>query len=831
MRISLNLIKKFTDIKLEEPELINRIAARIGEIERVEDYSARYQGIVVARIAKANPHPDADKLGVYQVDIGKNQLVQVVAGDTSLEPGDKVAYMPPGCIVPASASSAEPAVLEQRDLRGQVSNGMLASIKELDLGDDHSRVLRLETDNQPGSEFAPIYELNDTIIEIENKALTHRPDCFGHIGLAREIAGIQSIKFESPDWFRADKLDFKPSSNDIPIKGEILASEGCNRLTLSAYKSVKNGSSSLEMRGYLQRLGVRPLNSVVDLTNYIMLLTGQPIHAFDFDKLTGLTGNQEVTIKVRYAAKGEQLKLLNGNTVSLDVKDLVIDAGGVPVALAGVMGGSDTEVDMDTENLVIEIANFDMYAIRNTSMRHGLFTEAVTRFARGPDPHMCDNVQHFTADLLGENTGAYLATDFVDVFANPRSSKSITLPSSQANELLGTDYPAELMRDSLMNIEVAARLDNEELVVEPPTWRADLNIAADVIEEIGRLNGFENITPTVPARSLEPAQRSKLETMRRGLTMALRSAGAYELTSYSGVSSKLIEYAGQDSGHAFNIKNALSPDLEFMRLSLMPSLLEKVYPNTRRGFDQFAIYEFSATHHKKLIEDDLPSEQFSLALLLSATAKSKLAKNSSGAPYFMAARWLRYAMEQNGFHNIELIPLESAGKHVDSDVWLSQASAPFEPRRTALIKIADDIVGVVGEFRTRVVKNYKLPLISAGFELNLGRLIEFFNIDSTVNYRPLSRFPKVENDITLKTPDQVSFAQLESQIRSDLSAGDEVFDLKPLGIYKSDESEDRNITFRVWLGSDDRTLTTEEVNRILDEVVNKLQSKLGVQRV
>src|SRR5680860_1612833 len=375
MKVSLNLIKQLTRVKLGNDELLSRINSRLAEVENLENLADKYQGILVAEIKEAKEHPDADKLGIYQIYNGK-KTIQVVAGDKTLKVGDKVAHIAPGLTVPATFDDAEPFVMKKIQLRGKDSNGMLGSAKELAFGDDHDKVLVLDTSVPAGTTLIEAYDLDYQIIDIENKTLTNRPDCFGLIGFAREVAGIQDLQFTSPSWFlETTKIPKSNNSLKLNVKNEV--PKDCPTYLATAVSKVEIKQSPVHLMTYLSRLGVRPINNIVDMTNYYMIMTGQPLHAFDYDKLA--SGN----ITVRYPKKGEKLTLLDGKEIEIHAHAVTICDDKGPIALGGVMGGANSEISNDTKNIVIECANFDMYSIRTTSMKHGIFSDAATRYMRG----------------------------------------------------------------------------------------------------------------------------------------------------------------------------------------------------------------------------------------------------------------------------------------------------------------------------------------------------------------------------------------------------------------------------------------------------------------
>ena len=422
MKVSLNWIKQYTDLDLGLEALVEKIGSQLGAVEQVTDLGKVYQGIVVARVVEVKDHPDADRLHVCRIDDGSrvqgverdsDGYIQVVCGAPNVHDNMLVAWLPPGTTVPETVGK-DPLVLEIREIRGHKSHGMLASPKELLLGDNHEGLLEVTVEAKPGDSFADVLKLNDQIIELENKMFTHRPDCFGQLGIARELAGILGHQFVSPPWYKtplADPVAVSDQKLPLVIRNELR--ELVPRFVAVVLSDVTIKPLPIELQTYLMRVGVRPVNNVVDLTNYMMLLTGQPMHAYDYDKVKALSGN-EATLVVRYPKPGEKLTLLGNKVIEPRSEAIIIATDNQAIGLGGVMGGAETEVDEQTKNVLLECATFDMYSIRRTAMASGLFTDAVTRYTKGQSPLQNDRVVAETIRLLGEQAGAKQASQLID---------------------------------------------------------------------------------------------------------------------------------------------------------------------------------------------------------------------------------------------------------------------------------------------------------------------------------------------------------------------------------------------------------------------------------
>jgi phenylalanyl-tRNA synthetase beta chain len=782
-----------------------------------------------------------------------------------------VAWLPPGTTVPASYDK-DPFVLGVRKLRGVESNGMLASPAELGIGDDHDGILELTDGDlpshesrvtshelEPGMDFAEVFGLNDTIIDIENKMFTHRPDCFGQLGVAREIAGILGHRFTSPEWYGSSSHESRVTSHEVEaLKLHVFnnALEEVPRFMAVVVRNVTVRPSPFWLQCELVRLGGKPINNVVDVTNYVMLLTAQPTHAYDYDKLrpgvipSEVEGSRQVqqpagsfdsasgsaqddsvpALGVRMAKDGEKLSLLNGKTYELTADDIVIVDGQGPVGLGGVMGGGNSEVSATTKNIVLECATFDMYAVRKTSMRHGLFTDAVTRFNKGQSPLQNPAVVGYALDLFGSICGGQVASPVFDESSHESRVSILEVTSTFINDRLGLNLAVENICTLLQNVEFETETRDSRLVTRVPFWRTDIELSEDIVEEVGRLYGFDKLPHELPRRSIQPAPKNPNLEMQRNVGRLLSGAGANEVKTYSFVHERVLKAAGQDPTQAFRLGNALSPDLQYYRLSLTPSLLAHVHSNSKAGHDQFALYEFGKAHNKKEYDDEgLPKEVSALAYVIAAK------KPGDGAAYYQAKRTLDRLLEQSGIATLTWEPLVSASLY--QNPWLEQMTAPYEPSRSAVLRASDDslgqtkglIWGVVGEYKPAVAKAFKLPEYTAGFELDPL----MFTWAQGRTYQPLSRFPHVTQDISLKVPVATPYVELFASAEamlSELRSDQLSLRLSPLGIYQAEGSETKTITLRLTASNYQRTLTDAEVTTYLDKVANATASSCHAER-
>jgi len=816
MIISVNWLKKFTDIDMPVDELATLIGARLVEIEGVEHIGAKYNDVIVAKVVTCEPIEGTDHLNVTKIDDGgiaqnvardENGLVQVVCGAPNVRAGIMVAWLPPQSTVPETFNDAEPFVLSVRPLRGVDSNGMLASAKELDLFDDHTGILVIDKDCAPGTNFAELYELDDYLLEVENKSLTHRPDAFGVIGFAREVAGIQGKPFNTPDWLNNIVPHFNANGSlDTPsvVIEDPALSDRFTTIVLSGVD--EKAQSPVQLQTYLARSGVRPISASVDVSNYLMLLTGQPSHTYDYDKFKALAGD-DFSIKVRSARENEKLTLLDGKEITMDQADIVIAAGDVAVGLAGAMGGANTMVDENTKNVLVEVATFDLYHLRSTQMRHGIFSEAITRFTKGVPAPLAGPVLAEAVNQLIEYTGATVSSDVAEDYPGVREPIIVKVTERHINETLGTHFSANDIAELLQNVGFGVSFDDLSATVEVPYWREDIHIAEDIIEEVGRLAGFDTINATLPRRDFIATRPNSFDALRTQVRSLLVRAGANEVLTYSFVHGDILKKVGQNPDDAYRITNSISPDLQYYRQSLTPNLLTLVSPNRKSGYDEFAVFECNKVHRKSAgqTEEGVPVEFDSIAFVITR-AKTK------GDPYYDAKNYLEYVTNVLGL----TLRYETLS---DGDT----TAAPFELARSAAVFDATTNIylGVVGEYRKAVQKTFKLPEYTAGFEINPRALHEAVS-NVGIRYQALSRYPGSERDITFQTSAGVSFQTILNEATKALNETDFITSVEPLGIYQAEGSDEKNNTVRIKLVSYNKTLTNEEVTAVIDGVIARV---------
>ena len=852
MKVSLNLIKQLINFELPPvDELVARVNQQLGGVEEVIDLKAKYGGARIVRVVECAKHPDADRLSVTKIDDGgavadvphdENGLVQVVCGAPNVHADMWAIWLPPKSTVPASFDDDEPFVLDARPLRGVLSQGMLAAADELAIGTDHEGIIEIHERDVPagveltaGASFAETFGLDDYVLDIENKMFTHRPDCFGQLGVAREIAGIFHQQFTIPEWYKSDQQFTEAEGLELTVTNE--APELVPRFMAVAIRDVTVQPSPLWLQCQLVAMGGKPINNIVDATNYMMFMTAQPTHAYDYDKLRGSK------LEARLARDGEKVSLLNGKEYELTTDDIVIADGEGVIGLAGIMGGTDTEVSDGTKNIVLECANFDMYALRRTAMRHGIFTDALTRFNKGQSPLQNAAVLKQLMSMVGgvqasevfdkrndrlmvvqhdsRVTFGSAGKETISIFDWGAVTGVLVLESTFVNERLGTEFsPQEICR-ILKNVEIKAHEEPEpntpyQFEVIAPFWRTDLELPEDIVEEVGRLYGFDKLPRQLPRRSIKSTPKNLRRELKNAVRQSLSRAGANEVLTYSFVHERILKNAEQDVTQAYKLSNALSPDLQYYRLTVLPSLLDKVHANIKAGHDDFALFEMGKGHIKMhgLDEDGLPEASQFTDIVYAAK------KPGAGAPFYKVSRLVEQLARDLG--------AELVFKPIEQDLNFP-VTAPFDQSRSALVETTDgQFIGMVGELKQSVIKNFKLPAYVAAASLDTAGL-EAVYVKRGSYYQPLSRYPSTSRDLSLKVPAQVNYASVYGCVKDVIDSHQELqIVITPISIYQPDgDSSTKTITFNIKFTSLERTLKDKDITPIIDEIVMTTATNLG----
>lgn len=809
MLISLNWLKSGLETDhISDEELVKLIGARLVEVEDVIDQTHKYDKIYVVEVKHCEKIPDThltlckinDNVAADNVERDENGYIQVMCGAPNVHEGMFAAWIAPGAIVPQTFGTDEPFKIGMRKmLKKYDSYGMLAGLDELDFGDDHSGIVELDPEiAKPGRTLSETFNnLNDKILDIENKSLTHRPDTFGILGFRREVAGILGQKHESEDWYLEPTQKFENSS-DIKLDIEI-DKELCPRYTAIVFDS--KGDTEKKYLDYdttiLARSGMRSVNKIVDATNLTMLAFGQPLHAFDYDKFVKVGGSEKPKIIVRAAKKGEKLELLDGSTVELNSDDIVITSNDVPVALAGAMGGANTAIDEKTKRIILESATFSLYNLRKTQMAHGIFSEAITRFTKGQPAGQTKAVALRFADITSEYLEPLALFDSQEEEPEPIK---VELNLSQINNLLGTEFSSSDVKTILENVEFEVEVDEKDNIsVVVPFWRTDIHIPEDIIEEVGRLSGYDNIKPVLPLHATsDPNPMLQLKTHIRD---HLAACGANEVLTYSFVHGDLMKKVGQNLDNSYKIINSISPELQFIRQSIVPSLLDKAYSNLRAGHDKFALFEMNQVYPRAngVDEDGVPQNSYNLGFIF--------VDKDSKSNYYLAKKYLENLLSNLGV-KYQIKEFDSADKSLNDY---------FEPKRSASIYSDGQKLGDLGEIKQKVLREFKLGQGIAAFELDLKAILSNISATTSKDFR-VSQYPFVSRDVTLSVPLATEYGSLERQIRAIFESENYIYKLACTSIYQADGADTKNISFHLDFANPSKTLEKAEINAIMTKV-------------
>lgn len=829
MKITTNLLRQFGNINATDEEIIRLSKEHIAEVEEQHNLKSDYENIVIAEIVEKELHPDSDKLGIYQITTDGTNKIQVVAGDRALEVGDKVAYIQPGAIVPYSIyTEEEPVVIKSVKLRGVESNGMLGSERELNIGSNHTEVLKLSKDAPVGENFSKYYFLEDTAFSIENKGLTNRGDLFGVIGLARELTAITGNKFTSPDWFLDHDKNLTPETNCLNLQITNNAEVLCPRYTAVAMDNVNIKESPIEIKSALIKCGIKPINNIVDITNYISLIFGQPMHAFDYDKI--VANDQSTTktanIEIRLARDGENILGLDNKIHELNDKTIVIADSTHPIAIAGVIGGQDTEVDFNTKRIIFESANFDKNSVRKTSMELGLATDSCTKNKHSLDTEMTLPALKKAVSLAKELADAKIASNIVDIYPTPfDTNQTIKFDLENFNTIAGIEMNLEQVKSILENLEYkVTESEDRSLIVFVPSWRRDVVIKQDIYEDIVRVYGYNNIPAILPKKDIKPPLKNKVFELKKEVRDILSNRGANEIVTYSFTSLKNFQDCNLNPDEAYRILNSLSPELSLMRTSLLQSILQKGKENMARGFDKFVLFEQGISHLRSRIdENNLPEEEWMLSLLLTNAEKNEYI----GSPYYEVKKYLADLLDSLNYSNIKYTLIADMEEEV-LPPRLKNILPMFDPNVSAVVSIGMDYIGIVGEVKDSLKDAFKLPQNTAAFELSLTYLSTLEK--SSKKYRDIPIYPPFSVDMCFKVDSSVIYSDLYNEIEFVINKENYYGKIECLDIYQDNEKE-KKITFRITVSNYNSTFSNKEINIIKEQIVKKLAKKYSAEIV
>ena len=804
MKLSLNWIREYVDLpeNLSMDRLSYDLTMSTVEVEGAEALSEMLSGLVVGKIVSVEPHPKADRLRIVSCDLGDPEPSTIVCGGVNLEPEQLVAVARPGAMV-RWHGQGEPVEIKPVTLRGVQSCGMICSSGEIGLEDLFPQSREAEImdisgfPGEPGMSLAKALGLDDVILEIDNKSLTNRPDLWGHYGMARELAAIYRKRMKP-----LPGKDLPSTAGGLGVR--IDDPSRCSRYAALLIGNVKNVPSPFWLRSMIWRVGMRPINVLVDVTNYVMLATGQPAHGFDRSHIAG-------DIRVRLASPGEKLELLNGEMLELTGEDLVIADGKAPVALAGIMGGSRDSVLPETTELVLEVANFSALAVRRTAQRFDLRTEASSRYEKSLDPQRVDQALALSADLFSRLLPESSLAGFVDVYPVPLHPATVDVSLDFLRKRLGKDLPGVEIGDILSHLGFETAVRGETMHVTAPAWRStgDISLPDDILEEVARLIGYENFEFIPPRITLTGAVNQRGASMERAVReyLAFR-CGMQEIFTYPWIADEYISAAGVAADEMLSLGTPPAPDESRLRSTLIPCLLRSVFTNLRY-FGSFRIFELAQVFFNRDFSSvDNPSELLPLQ-----------PRHLGGAFVGTDARSL--FREARGV--LEYLPRIV---HASPFSFGQIARPSWVEEKLWLNVLVDEVpAGSMGLLSARSARAAGIKRGQAVlFEMDMERMAP---LPSRQNrYSRLPEFPQVEMDLSVQFDEGVAWADVE---RTVTRADPLVREVRFMDEYRGKQVETgkKSLMFRLWLGSDKGTLTSETVEETSAKILGKLKKQFG----
>lgn len=791
MNLPMSWLNDYMDIDVTPKEYSDRLTMSGSKVEGYESMGEAVQNVVTGKVLTCEDHPDSDHLHVCTVDAGTGEILQIVCGAPNVKAGIIVPVALVGAVLPGGK-------IKKGKLRGVESNGMLCSHDEIGITEDmlgyepEYGILILPDDTPVGKDIKDIFGMNETVVEFE--ITSNRPDCFSIIGLARETAATFNKKFTIPE------VKFTENNENIAdtISVEVQDRDKCKRYCARMVKNVKIGPSPSWMQKRLTACGVRPINNIVDITNYVLLEYGQPMHAFDLRDL------EDKKIIVRRAADGEVIKTLDEQDRTLTANDLVIADGKRAVAIAGVMGGFNSEVKDDTTTVIFESATFDGASVRLTAQRVGLRTESSSRYEKGLDYNNTVPAVERACQLVeelgcGENVGG-----MIDIIGNVTDMKTLPFRPDKINAFLGTDIPTEEMVRYFDALEIKTDLEN--MTVTPPSFRPDLEGEADIAEEVARFYGYDKIPVTLLSGEATCGKKNERQQMQDTINELLTAQGMYEIYTYTftspSVFDKLNIPADSDLRNTVKISNPLGEDTSVMRTTTIASMLDILSRN----------YNYR----------NISAKLFEIGKVFIPTEAGKLPNEPQKITLGM------YGGNVD-FYDIKGI-CESlfAGLNVKNVKYTAVTDNPtFHPGRCAKISAGGKTLGIIGEIHPAVSRRYGIETPVYVGELDFENV--FLNIKTDIKFKELPKYPAVTRDIAMLVDKAVPVADIEEIIRK--ASGKMLESITLFDVYEGAQIPEgkKSVAYSAVYRAADRSLTGEEVQKVFDKAVKNLEHQIGAQ--
>jgi phenylalanyl-tRNA synthetase beta chain len=794
MLLPVNWLKNYVDLGISSKEIADGLTYSGSHVESITNMNKGIEKVVVAKLESIEAHPNADKLLVCKANVG-DQVYTVVTGARNLKSGDYVPMALPEAKLPGGIE------IGVTDFRGIESQGMLCSLKELGYSDNvipkemRDGIFVFDREYELGQDVVPLMQLNDDIIEFE--ITPNRPDCLSIYGMAREASATFRGELQEPEIEIENQVDdIHEYTNGIEVH-----TEACRRYYSRVVKDVVIKPSPLWMQTTLMNAGVRPVNNMVDITNYVMLELGEPLHAFDLDRLGGRK------IIVRQARDGEKLTTLDDVERSLDENDVVIADENNAIGLAGIMGGLDSEITKETRTVLLEGANFSPRHVRLTSKKLALRSEASTRFEKGIDPNLCSQAVERVCELVEETGAGTVVKGIIDVNQTGGNPHTIVLRPERARMLLGVEIPDEDMVGYLERLKFKTSLKEGNIIAEVPSFRDDVKVEADLIEEVGRLYGFHNIESKPLTGGLTRGEKPYNKQIESRVKAILQGVGYNEVMTYSFISPKAYDKLNlpEDAPERNYIRlmNPLGEDYSTMRTTLMSNMMDLLGRNENKGIEEVLAYEIGYIFiPNSLPVEELPEERQVLSIGF-----------YGDKDFYYMKETLELVFERLGIGELNYKRLTD--------------NPSFHPGRAATIYSGDEVLGVFGEVHPDVAGNYELknrPYIAT---VNFDKLVEMTDLD--IKYKPLPKYPSMTRDIAVVVDEEVMVGELEEVIKvhgKDLVESIELFD-----IYRGNQVEKnkKSVAFSIVYRSYEGTLTDSVVNGIQTSIIEDLENRFNAK--
>ncbi|MCK4591825.1 phenylalanine--tRNA ligase subunit beta [Candidatus Parcubacteria bacterium] len=802
MKISYNWLKEYVEINISPEKLAEVLTMHSFEVENIIYQGEGLDGVVVGEILEVKKHSDADKLSIAKVDVGEKEPRQIIFGQMAkIEVGLKVPVALAPTILPGDKK------IEKSKLRGELSEGMLCLDQELGLLKEGVSITFFDKDVKNGTLIKKALNLDDVIFEID--ILPNRAhDCLNHLGVAREIAVLLESRIKNQE----SRINLKKLKSDELLKVKIENEELCRRYSATIVRNIEVKESPRWLKNRLESCGVKSINNIVDITNYVMLAYGQPMHAFDADKINSkfqipnskqITNSKSKTTKIiiRKAKKGESILALDDETYKLNENDLVIADDKNPIAIAGVMGGKKTAVNENTKNIIFESANFECANIRKTSKRLKLSSESSYRFEREIDPEITMLVMMKAIEMAGDLAGGKVEKNIIDIYPNPVKKKEIEFNFEKIKNLLGVEVAEKKVVRILESLDFEAAIKNEIIKVKVPTFRIDVERANDIIEEIGRIYGYKNIPEIAPEVEMKSVLSDKMLSLEKDLRIISEGLGFCEIYNYSFVSEKDVNSLGLKIEDHLELQNPLSEEHKFLRTSILPYLLKNVEKNLKYK-DGFALFEMGRVYLKN--NNKLPNEKRIFAGVVAD-------KNIKDSLFYELKGQLDVLFSRLGINELTYKEIKSA-----ESFW--------HEGRSAEIIYQNKTIGKIGEIHPNVSSAFNIETRVSYFEIYEEELLKFYSKEK--HYQKINKFPSVELDLSVVFDESVKWDDIKKAI---FGVNNKLIkNIQPFDIYrgKSLGENKKSIAFRIFYQAEDRTLKDEEVLIIQDNVIGEL-GKMG----